>query len=110
MTKSEGIALGFREFEQGTVIFFGYNQGHRGESTSHSYIRLISVITSFRVAYKTSSIKTDDDLYEATYKPATERFQYYLQDLERETGVRDCGIVVCDHRNPKNGMGSDYGP
>ena len=27
VTKSEGIALGFREFEQGTVSFFGYNQG-----------------------------------------------------------------------------------
>jgi hypothetical protein len=30
VTKSEGIALGFREFEQGTVSFFGYNQAGQG--------------------------------------------------------------------------------
>lgn len=32
----------------------------------------------------------------------TERFQYYLQDLERVVGQKLNGIVVCDHRGPKD--------
>jgi hypothetical protein len=43
---------------------------------------------------------TQDDLYQFTYKPITERFQYYLQDLERDSGQPNNGIIVCDHRGP----------
>ena len=35
------------------------------------------------------------------YKPLTERFQYYLQDLSRASGATFNGILVCDHRNPR---------
>lgn len=37
-------------------------------------------------------------MYHATYKPVTERFQYYLQDLSRTVGRPEYGIIVADHR------------
>jgi hypothetical protein len=54
------------------------------------------------LAYSLPYIKTADDLYWYSYKQLTERFQYYLQDLERTVGQRVNGIVVCDHRAPKD--------
>lgn len=47
-------------------------------------------------------VKNGDDLYWFAYKVLTERFQYYLQDLERTVGQRLNGIVVCDHRGPRD--------
>ena len=70
--------------------------------TDHKEIRLICVVTSVKAAYQLPSIKTADDIYDCTYKPATEQFQYYLQDIEKETGERECGIIICDHRNSGN--------
>jgi hypothetical protein len=32
----------------------------------------------------------------------TERFQYYLQDVSRVSGQKINGIIVCDHRAPKD--------
>lgn len=65
-------------------------------------IRLICVVTRVEDAYGLPYINTADDLYWYAYKQLTERFQYYLQDLERTVGQRVNGIVVCDHRAPKN--------
>ncbi len=65
-------------------------------------IRLISVIVNVRLAYTIPYVKNADDLYWYSYKQLTERFQYYLQDLERTVGQRVNGIVVCDHRGPKD--------
>jgi hypothetical protein len=48
------------------------------------------------------SIVDRDDLYHFTYKPLSERFQYYLQDLSRTVGRMECGIVVADHRGAKD--------
>ena len=65
-------------------------------------IRLICVTTNVELAYRLSYVKNADDLYWYSYKQLTERFQYYLQDLERTVGQRVNGIVVCDHRAPKD--------
>lgn len=65
-------------------------------------IRLISVVTNTKLAYQLPYVKTGDDIYWYSYKQLTERFQYYLQDLERIVGQKLNGIVVCDHRAPKD--------
>ena len=65
-------------------------------------IRLICVVTNTVKAYELGYIKTGDDLYWYSYKQLTERFQYYMQDLERVVGQKLNGMVVCDHRGPKD--------
>ncbi len=65
-------------------------------------VRLICIVTNTVLAFQQSYIKTGDDLYWYSYKQLTERFQYYLQDLERTVGQKLNGIVVCDHRGPKD--------
>jgi hypothetical protein len=65
-------------------------------------VRLICVVANTALAYKTGYVKTGDDLYWYSYKQLTERFQYYMQDLERVVGQKLNGIVVCDHRGPKD--------
>ena len=65
-------------------------------------VRLICVVTQTEIAYQQPYIATGDDLYWYSYKQLTERFQYYLQDLERTVGQKLNGIVVCDHRAPKD--------
>ena len=65
-------------------------------------VRLICVVTNTALAYRQPYIKTGDDIYWYSYKQLTERFQYYLQDLERTVGQKLNGIVVCDHRGPKD--------
>lgn len=69
---------------------------------SYRSVRLICVMTNVVEAYKLSYVKTADDLYWYSYKQLTERFQYYLQDLERTVGQRVRGIVVCDNRNAQD--------
>lgn len=69
---------------------------------SYKSLRIICVATHVQLAYELPYIKTADDLYWYSYKQLTERFQYYLQDLERTVGQRVHGIVVCDHRAPKD--------
>jgi hypothetical protein len=48
------------------------------------------------------AIETQEDLYHGTYKPVTERFQYYLQDMSRIVGSAQYGIVVADHRGQQD--------
>ncbi|MCW5610579.1 MAG: DUF3800 domain-containing protein [Rubrivivax sp.] len=69
---------------------------------SYKSIRLICVATNVAAAYKLPYIASADDLYWYSYKQLTERFQYYLQDLERTVGQRVRGIVVCDNRNAQD--------
>jgi hypothetical protein len=69
---------------------------------SYRAIRLICVVTNVELAYKLDYINNPDDLYWYSYKQLTERFQYYLQDLERTVGTKTHGIIVCDHRGPKD--------
>ena len=48
---------------------------------------------------KTDYITDCDDLYEYTYKPVTERFQYFLQDVSRDSGTTMTGMVIADQRD-----------
>jgi Protein of unknown function (DUF3800) len=66
--------------------------------TSESSIKTLGCICSAAAAYEIPSNRTPADLYHATYKPLTERFQYYLQDVSRSLGVKQFGIIVADHR------------
>lgn len=70
--------------------------------TQYRSIKIISVIVDIVSLYQhRTSIQTSDELYQFTYTQLIERFQYYLQDTERETGVSSNGIVICDHREHK---------
>lgn len=67
--------------------------------TKYKSVRIIAVVADVARAYADASIGDDDDLYDRAYKVLTERFQYFLQDMERESGQRINGLIVCDHRN-----------
>jgi len=69
---------------------------------TYKSIRLICVATNVPLAYQLNYIADADDLYWYSYKQLTERFQYYLQDLQRTVGQHVNGIIVCDHRGPKD--------
>lgn len=61
-------------------------------------VKIIAVVIDAAKAYDKRFISTQEDLYLMAYKQITERFQYYLQDIFKSTGVEENGIVVCDHR------------
>lgn len=65
-------------------------------------IKTICIITNVNQAYNLPYIKSPDELYWYSYKQITERFQYYLQDISRLSGQKINGIIVCDHRGPKD--------
>jgi hypothetical protein len=71
-----------------------------GIITSVKSVRVIAAVASIPAAFELYSVKNADDLYQLTYKTVTERFQYYLQDLKRQIGSEQCGLIVCDHRGP----------
>lgn len=62
-------------------------------------VKVISVVVDTAQAYTKAHITNPDDLYHEAYKALSERFQYFLQDLERDAGVRVNGMIVCDNRN-----------
>ncbi|QCK87446.1 DUF3800 domain-containing protein [Phreatobacter aquaticus] len=66
--------------------------------TKRERIKIISCVCSAAAAYETSYIKDENDLYEYTYKPVSERFQYYLQDISTPEHIQ-YGLIVCDHRD-----------
>lgn len=70
--------------------------------SAYRSVRLICVVVNTEAALRLPYITSGDDLYWFAYKQLTERFQYYLQDLERTVGQKLNGIVVCDHRAPKD--------
>jgi hypothetical protein len=61
-------------------------------------IKSMACVACIEAAYQMPAIKCADDLYHYTYKPLSERFQYYLQDLSRTVGRLETGIIVADHR------------
>lgn len=65
-------------------------------------VRTLGCVTCIKAAYARPTIKTRDDLYEHTYKPVSERFQYHLQDLTRQVGRVELRIVVSDHRGQED--------
>src|SRR5437588_214875 len=65
-------------------------------------IKSMACVACIEAAYAMPSIVDRDDLYHYTYKPLSERFQYYLQDLSRTVGRTETGIIVADHRGAKD--------
>lgn len=65
---------------------------------SESAVRTLACVSSKTAAYDMASVNTQEDLYQGTFKPVTERFQYHLQDIGKVTGRKEYGIVVGDHR------------
>ena len=73
-----------------------------GIINKYKSIRTICTLTDVKKAYVLDHINNEDDLYWYSYKQMTERFQYYLQDISRISGQKINGIIVCDHRAPKD--------
>jgi hypothetical protein len=61
-------------------------------------IKTVACVVSNAAAYDMHSVNGQQDIYHLGYKGITERFQYYLQDLSREIGRKQLGVVVADHR------------
>lgn len=61
-------------------------------------VKVIACVASVAAAYAQEYVNTQEDLYQFTYKPLSERFQYFLQDMERTVGSTQLGIMVADHR------------
>ncbi len=61
-------------------------------------VKIIACVASVEVAYAQDYCNSQEDLYQFTYKPVSERFQYFLQDMERTVGSKQLGIMVADHR------------
>jgi hypothetical protein len=66
--------------------------------TARKSIRIMACVANVDRAYDQNYISSADDLYAAAYKPVTERFQYYLQDVSRVVGSKQLGIIVADQR------------
>jgi hypothetical protein len=65
-------------------------------------IRLICALVDIESAYGLNYIQCQNDLYWHAYKEMTEKFQYYLKDLSHTVGNKINGIIICDHRQPKD--------
>jgi hypothetical protein len=75
-------------------LFFNILTKRRG-------VKIVGCVTNVNEAYRQKYIKDEEDIYFYTYKPLSERFLYHLQDMTREVGARQLGIVVADHRGKK---------
>lgn len=68
----------------------------------HPEIKIICIACNTYHAYKTAYMNNPEAIYMHCYKSLTERFQYYLQDISKNAGTIEYGIVVCDHRGSKD--------
>jgi hypothetical protein len=64
-------------------------------------VKIIASVVHLPTIYSKYPDITPEDVYSMAYKPLTERFQYCLQDLSQASGTTFNGILVCDHRNPR---------
>lgn len=74
-----------------------------GIITETKSCRIIACVSEAPTAYGLGNVNTQDDLYLRTYKPVTERFQYFLQDITSTSGRDSLGMIIADHR----GRGDD---
>jgi hypothetical protein len=65
--------------------------------TSVPAVKSIAAVCSNAVAYRLPSVNEQQDIYNLAYKVVTERFQYFLQDLNR-AGRNERGLIIGDHR------------
>ncbi|MGP4033670.1 DUF3800 domain-containing protein [Pseudarthrobacter sp. 1C304] len=70
--------------------------------TSTKSIRLLAVVVDQSRAYASPGITCLDDIYQRAYKVLSERFQYFLQDLQRNSGMTVNGMIVMDNRGPRD--------
>lgn len=68
-------------------------------------LKIIACVASVAAAYRLPTITDAEKLYNHTYKPVSERFQYHLQGLSRTVGDTQLGLVVADHRGRKQDDG-----
>lgn len=71
--------------------------------TDSKSCKIVACASESTSSYALGNVNSQDDLYFRTYKPVTERFQYFLQDVTRESGRDTFGMIVADHR----GKGDD---
>ena len=57
-----------------------------------SPVTIISCVTDVEMAFEYGGINSQSEFYHFSYKPLSERFQYFLQDVD------SLGIIVADHR------------
>jgi hypothetical protein len=69
--------------------------------TKRRGVKIIGCVTNVKEAYRQKYVEDEEDIYFYTYKPLSERFLYHLQDIAREVGAKQLGIVVADHRGKK---------
>lgn len=69
-----------------------------GILTKRKAVRIICGVASVEAAYALPYVNDQEDLYQYTYKGVSERFQYFLQDMERTVGSAQLGMMVADHR------------
>lgn len=65
---------------------------------AHRSVKTLACVVSCAAAYRMASVNGPQDIYHLAYKGVTERFQYHLQEMSREIGTKQLGIVVSDHR------------
>ncbi|MYE36262.1 MAG: DUF3800 domain-containing protein [Rhodobacteraceae bacterium] len=84
-----------------------WNQSQKDEFRSSVFeiicsvksIKLICSVSDATLAYKLNGVNSQNDIYFRTFRVVTERFQYFLQDIQKITGSPTNGIIVADHRN-----------
>lgn len=69
--------------------------------TKRKSVKIVACVCHCEAAYKKPFVHGPEDIYQYTYKAVSERFQYYLQDLSREVGAKQQGIMIADHRGTK---------
>ncbi len=69
---------------------------------SHKSVTTMACVVSTKAAYAMPSVTCQDDVYALAYKGITERFQYFLQDLSKNSGRKEFGLIVCDQRSRKD--------
>jgi hypothetical protein len=67
--------------------------------TRRKSVKVVACVASVKSCYKSGYIDSPDELYQYTYKPVTERFQYFLQDLSRASGETTHGMIIADQRD-----------
>ncbi len=70
-----------------------------GIVTKTKSLRILAGVCDAPLAYSLGNINQQEDIYFGTYKVVTERFQYLLQGITRDSGRKTSGIIVADHRN-----------
>lgn len=66
---------------------------------SNRSVKTLAVVVSSKAAYAMHSVNCQNDIYALAYKAVTERFQYYLQDVGKQTARKEFGLIVSDHRS-----------